>query len=110
MSENEAIIRKLEAEIENISRFPDENPHSVIRVSFGGDLLFANSASRNTLIKDFDHNGDFKYGEVTNGNLGATCIYGHINHFGTNKAAIFVGTKVSQKGTGLVLAEAIAAN
>jgi hypothetical protein len=39
-----------------------------------------------------------------------TCIYGSINHFGTNKAAILVGTKVSQKGTGLVLAEAIAAN
>ena len=61
-------------------------------------------------LRKVDHNGVFKYGEVTNGNLGATCIYGHINHFGTNKAAIFVGTKVSQKGTGLVLAEAIAAN
>ena len=61
-------------------------------------------------LSKVDHNGVFKYGEVTNGNLGATCIYGHINHFGTNKAAIFVGTKVSQKGTGLVLAEAIAAN
>ena len=51
-----------------------------------------------------------KYGQVTSGNLGLTCIYGSINHFGTNKAAILVGTKVSQKGTGLVLAEAIAAN
>ena len=51
-----------------------------------------------------------KYGQVTGGNLGLTCIYGSINHFGTNKAAILVGTKVSQKGTGLVLAEAIAAN
>ena len=61
-------------------------------------------------LRQVDHNGVFKYGQVTNGNLGATCIYGHINHFGTNKAAIFVGTKVSQKGTGLVLAEAIAAN
>ena len=63
MPENEAIIRKLEAEIENISRFPDENPHSVIRISFGGELLFANSASRNTLVKDFDHNGDFTTGK-----------------------------------------------
>jgi signal transduction histidine kinase len=63
MPENEAIIRKLEAEIENISRFPDENPHSVIRVSFGGELLFANNASRNTLIKDFDHNCDFTIGK-----------------------------------------------
>ena len=51
-----------------------------------------------------------KYGQVTGGNLGLTCIYGNIRHFGTNKAAILVGTKVSQKGTGLVLAEAIAAN
>ena len=51
-----------------------------------------------------------KYGQVTSGNLGLTCIYGSIHHFGTNKAAILVGTKVSQKGTGLVLAEAIAAN
>ena len=59
MPENEAIIRKLEEEIENISRFPDENPHSVIRVSFGGELLFANSSARNTLIKDFDHDGNF---------------------------------------------------
>ena len=49
MPENEAIIRKLEEEIENISRFPDENPHSVIRVSFGGELLFANSSARNTI-------------------------------------------------------------
>ena len=59
MPENDAIIRKLEEEIENISRFPDENPHSVIRVSFGGELLFANSSARNTLIKDFDHDGNF---------------------------------------------------
>ena len=51
-----------------------------------------------------------KYGQVTSGNLGLTCIYGSIHHFGTNKAAILVGTKVSQKGTGLVLAEAIAVN
>ena len=56
MPENEAIIRKLEEEIENISRFPDENPHSVIRVSFGGELLFANSSARNTLIKNFECN------------------------------------------------------
>jgi hypothetical protein len=48
MSENE-VIRKLEEEIENISRFPDENPHSVIRVSFGGELLFANSSARSAL-------------------------------------------------------------
>ena len=63
MPENEAIIRKLEEEIENISRFPDENPHSVIRVSFGGELLFANSSARNTLIKNFDHNGSFVEGK-----------------------------------------------
>ena len=63
MPENEAIIRKLEEEIENISRFPDENPHSVIRVSFGGELLFANSSARNTLIKNFDHNGSFVDGK-----------------------------------------------
>jgi hypothetical protein len=54
MSENE-VIRKLEEEIENISRFPDENPHSVIRVSFGGELLFANSSARSALIKNFDY-------------------------------------------------------
>ena len=59
MSDNKTIIRKLEEEIENISRFPDENPHSVIRVSFGGELLFANSSARNTLIKDFDYDGNF---------------------------------------------------
>jgi signal transduction histidine kinase len=63
MAENEAIIRKLEEKIENISRFPDENPHSVIRVSFGGELLFANSSARNTLIKDFDHDGSFVDGK-----------------------------------------------
>ena len=59
MPENEAIIRKLEEKIENISRFPDENPHSVIRVSFGGELLFANSSARETLIRDFDHDSSF---------------------------------------------------
>ena len=71
MPENEAIIRKLEEEIENISRFPDENPHSVIRVSFGGELLFANSAARETLIRDFDHDSSFvddknsgRFGEI----------------------------------------------
>ena len=58
MSENE-VIRKLEEEIENISRFPDENPHSVIRVSFGGELLFSNSSARNTLIKGFNHDDGF---------------------------------------------------
>jgi signal transduction histidine kinase len=63
MSENEAIIRKLEEEIENISRFPDENPHSVIRVSFGGELLFANSSARNTLIKGFNHDDSFVDGK-----------------------------------------------
>jgi len=59
MPENDAIIRKLEEEIKNISRFPDENPHSVIRVSFGGELLFANSSARNTLIKGFNHDDSF---------------------------------------------------
>jgi len=59
MPENEAIIKKLEAEIENISRFPDENPHSVIRVSFDGKLLFANSAAKNSIIKDFNHDYGF---------------------------------------------------
>jgi signal transduction histidine kinase len=63
MPENEAIIRKLEEEIENISRFPDENPHSVIRVSFGGELLFANSSARNTLIKGFNHDDSFVDGK-----------------------------------------------
>ena len=63
MPENEAIIRKLEKEIENISRFPDENPHSVIRVSFGGELLFANSSARNTLIKDFDYKSSLLEGK-----------------------------------------------
>ena len=63
MPENDAIIRKLEEEIENISRFPDENPHSVIRVSFGGELLFANSSARNTLIKGFNHDDSFVDGK-----------------------------------------------
>ena len=63
MAENEAIIRKLEEKIENISRFPNENPHSVIRVSFGGELLFANSSARNTLIKDYNHDGSFVDGK-----------------------------------------------
>ena len=66
MPENEAIIRKLEEEIENISRFPDENPHSVIRVSFGGELLFANSSARNTLIKDFDYKSSLLEGKNSN--------------------------------------------
>ncbi|SVE29409.1 uncharacterized protein METZ01_LOCUS482263, partial [marine metagenome] len=66
MPENEAIIRKLEEEIENISRFPDENPHSVVRVSFGGELLFANSSARNTLIKDFDYKSSLLEGKNSN--------------------------------------------
>ena len=65
MSENE-VIRKLEEEIENISRFPDENPHSVVRVSFGGELLFANSSARNTLIKDLDYKSSLLEGKNSN--------------------------------------------
>ena len=62
MSDNKTIIRKLEEEIENISRFPDENPHSVIRVSFEGELLFANSSARSALIKNFDYEGSLVEG------------------------------------------------
>jgi len=62
MLENEAIISKLEAEIENISRFPEENPHAVIRVSFDGGLLFANDAAKNGIIKDFNHGSSFADG------------------------------------------------
>ena len=63
MSDNKTIIRKLEEEIENISRFPDENPHSVLRVSFGGELLFANSSARSALIKNFDYEGSLVEGK-----------------------------------------------
>jgi len=63
MSDNKTIIRKLEEEIENISRFPDENPHSVLRVSFGGELLFANSSARSALIKNFDYESSLVEGK-----------------------------------------------
>jgi hypothetical protein len=39
--------------VEELSRFPDENPHPVMRISKEGELLYANPASK-ILLKTFD--------------------------------------------------------
>lgn len=37
--------------VRNVARFPDDNPHPVLRVTFEGQLLYANAASRLLLQK-----------------------------------------------------------
>lgn len=43
-------------EIENISRFPSENPHPVLRLSLDGIILFANDAANENLLQPFNLN------------------------------------------------------
>jgi len=37
-------------EIESLARFPDENPHSVFRISEDGTVIFANAPARATIL------------------------------------------------------------
>ena len=41
----ESTVEKRTKEIELISRFPDENPNPVFRISFDGFLLYSNASS-----------------------------------------------------------------
>lgn len=50
VNEKNKNIQKAFEEIENISRFPDENPHPVIRISLNGTFLFANQSAINFIL------------------------------------------------------------
>jgi len=43
-------------EIENISRFPSENPHPVLRISLEGVILFANDSATENLLQPYNLN------------------------------------------------------
>jgi class 3 adenylate cyclase len=42
-------LDRLRAELEVVARFPDQNPHPVMRIGGSGELLYANTASRGLL-------------------------------------------------------------
>ncbi len=50
--------KKMEEEIKNLVKFPEENLNPVYRVSKNGVLLYANSASRKLILKDQTKIGD----------------------------------------------------
>ncbi|MBI5029876.1 MAG: response regulator [Chloroflexi bacterium] len=51
-AENRRERKKAEQEITNLARFPEENPNPVMRTTFDGRLVYANTASQ-MLLKDW---------------------------------------------------------
>ena len=49
-------ITESQKEIENLARFPEENPHSVIRVEKGGKIIFANSPAKKEILFELNTN------------------------------------------------------
>ena len=49
-------ITESQKEIENLARFPEENPHSVIRVDEQGTVIFANAPAKNQILLELDSN------------------------------------------------------
>ena len=47
-------ITESQKEIENLARFPEENPHSVIRVEDGGKIIFANSPAKKQILLELN--------------------------------------------------------
>ena len=43
-------IQQANEETESIARFPEENPHSVIRASSAGKIIFANQSAMKTIL------------------------------------------------------------
>ena len=43
-------IQQAHEETESIARFPEENPHSVIRASSAGKIIFANQSAKETIL------------------------------------------------------------
>ena len=43
-------IQQAHEETESIARFPEENPHSVIRASSAGKIIFANQSAMETIL------------------------------------------------------------
>ena len=44
-------ITDSQKEIEGLARFPEENPHSVIRISGDGEVIFANAPAKRQILK-----------------------------------------------------------
>lgn len=49
-------ITESQKEIENLARFPEENPHSVIRVNDEGTVLFANDPAKKQILLELNSN------------------------------------------------------
>jgi signal transduction histidine kinase len=47
-------ITESQKEIENLARFPEENPHSVIRVDKEGTVIFANAPAKNQILLELE--------------------------------------------------------
>jgi len=47
-------ITESQKEIENLARFPEENPHSVIRVDKSGKVIFANAPAKKQILLELD--------------------------------------------------------
>ena len=47
-------ITDSQKEIEGLARFPEENPHSVIRISGDGEIIFANAPAKGQILKKLD--------------------------------------------------------
>tara|TARA_B100000902_G_scaffold146263_1_gene143404 strand:+ start:13112 stop:14494 length:1383 start_codon:yes stop_codon:yes gene_type:complete len=47
-------ITESQKEIENLARFPEENPHSVIRVDKSGKVIFANAPAKKQILPELD--------------------------------------------------------
>lgn len=45
-------ITDSQKEIENLARFPEENPHSVIRINKNGSVMFANEPAKNQILSE----------------------------------------------------------
>ena len=61
-------ITESQKEIENLARFPEENPHSVIRVEKGGKIIFANSPAKKEILFELNT----KIGEIIPDELNKT--------------------------------------
>ncbi|SVB00429.1 uncharacterized protein METZ01_LOCUS153283, partial [marine metagenome] len=47
-------ITDSQKEIEGLARFPEENPHSVIRISGDGEIIFANAPAKRQILKELE--------------------------------------------------------
>jgi len=54
LSKKNAQLKQAQKEIGELSKFPSENPHPILRFDEQLNLVYANSASQNNFVKDFE--------------------------------------------------------